>query len=356
MILARYVATAVVVYTVLALMVLVALVSMVGLVDDTGNIGKGDYTLSHALRFTLLRVPGHVYEFLPPAALLGSLLGLGVLATGNEVVAMRAAGVSLRSILLAALYGGLLLTLFGAILGEVVVPRSEKRAQELHAEAIRAHISVRTESGYWARDGGSYINFQDILPGGRLQGVSVYEFDGDLHLRTVTYAKTGLFLGDHWLLQEIEQSLLEEGRVEVRRPQRAAWNTIITPELLDIVEIRPENLSLHGLYRYIGYLVDNGLDARRYRLALWQKVFRPVYVIVMMSLAAPFVLGPMRAVAVGQRVLIGALLGIAFTILVKLFGHAGLVWGLNPFASSLLPAAVFAAGGVYGMSRARRGL
>jgi lipopolysaccharide export system permease protein len=351
MILIRYVASSVVAYTFLALAMLVALVSFIGLVDDMGNIGKGTYTFADSVRFNMLLVPGHVYELLPPAALLGSLLGLGSLASGNEVVAMRAAGVSVRRVMLASLYGGLSLMLLGVTIGELLVPASEKRAQQLHTQAIRAQVSVRTESGYWARDGASYINFQDVLPGGVLRGVSIYEFDGALRLRAATHAETGLYVGDAWLLEQVEQSVIAGRQVQVRQLPKASWTSILTPEILNIVEIKPENLSARGLYRYIGYLEDNGLDSRRYRLALWQKVFRPVYLMVMLFLAVPFVLGQLRSVAVGQRILVGALLGLTFSIVVKMFGHAGLVWGFNPFASSLLPALLFGGGGVYAMRR-----
>jgi lipopolysaccharide export system permease protein len=65
----------------------------------------------------------------------------------------------------------------------------------------------------------------------------------------------------------------------------------------------------------------------------------------MVYLALPFVFGPLRSVGVGNRILIGTLVGIGFHLLNQVFGYAGVVFGLNPVFVSFLPVTVaFAAG------------
>ena len=78
------------------LMVLVVLLMLAGLFEFISQLEdtRGNYGVPQALLFTLLRLPQLSFEMLPIAALIGSLLGLGSLANGSELVVMRTAGLS----------------------------------------------------------------------------------------------------------------------------------------------------------------------------------------------------------------------------------------------------------------------
>ena len=56
--------------------VLVAFLALTAFMDLTGElpaVGKGGYMIQHALLYVLLLVPGHVYEVMPVAALIGTI-------------------------------------------------------------------------------------------------------------------------------------------------------------------------------------------------------------------------------------------------------------------------------------------
>jgi lipopolysaccharide export system permease protein len=57
----------------------------------------------------------------------------------------------------------------------------------------------------------------------------------------------------------------------------------------------------------------------------------------MILLALPFVFGSMRAVGVGQRIMIGALIGIAFYLVNGVFSRVGLIYEIPPFVSAATP-------------------
>jgi lipopolysaccharide export system permease protein len=66
----------------------------------------------------------------------------------------------------------------------------------------------------------------------------------------------------------------------------------------------------------------------------------PISAVSLVLLAVPFVIGPLRSAGVGQRVLTGALIGVAFYILGQATSQVGLVYGLPPFLGATLPSAV----------------
>ncbi len=156
-----------------------------------------------------LILPRYTYELFPVATLLGSLIGLGGLANHSELIAMRAAGISVARILGAVLKAGLVLLLLVFVIGEYLAPLSEQRAQRLKMEALSDRATLKTGYEIWSRNGDTYINVRQVLPDGRLGDVSIYEFDRQRRLRQATHADLATFRGDNWLLQRVRVSTVQ---------------------------------------------------------------------------------------------------------------------------------------------------
>ena len=116
---------------------------------------------------------------------------------------------------------------------------------------------------------------------------------------------------------------------------------------MDVITEKPNSLSALGLFRYFRYLEANGLSTTRYRLALWEKLIHPLAVGVMIFLAIPLVLGKLHAVGLGQRILVGIIVGIAFYVAQQTAMQMGIVYGLTPFLSAVMPTASFFAVGLW---------
>ncbi|MBI5041398.1 MAG: LptF/LptG family permease [Gammaproteobacteria bacterium] len=172
-ILDRYIGRTVIAGTLLALFILLAVELFFSFANEIQDIGKGRYTLTDAFVYVGLTIPRRVHDLFPMAALLGSLLSLGTLAANSELVAIRAAGVSVTRIALSVLKAGAILLVIAAAIGEWVAPRTEQLAQQRRVLAQSEAITFRSEHGLWARDGDRFINIKRILPDGRLAGVQV---------------------------------------------------------------------------------------------------------------------------------------------------------------------------------------
>ncbi len=352
-ILDRYIAGEVVRGTLLALLVLLALLTFFTLVAELEETGKGNYGVWQAIEYVLLTLPRRTYELLPTATLLGSMLGLGALAANSELVVIRAAGVSFARIIWAVLKVGIGVAAVAIVLGEFIGPASMERAQNERAMAMSGQTVLKSGSGLWARDGRNFINVQRLHYGGRIEGIWIYEFDERHRLRAVTQADAGLYAEGRWLLQGLKQSVINEDSVSVRNVPQDAWTSLLKPELLNLVVVKPEGLSAFDLYKYVGYLRENGLNSDRYQVAFWSKIVSPLANLVMLLVALPFVFGPLRSVAVGQRMLAGVLVGVSFYLLNQTFGRLGQIYDLSPFLSAALPTLAFLAAALVAIRRLR---
>lgn len=340
-ILDRYLAVSILRNTVLVLGVLMALFSFLQFVDALGDVGKHNYQLADAVRYVLLSLPRQAFEVFPMAALLGTTLGLSALAADAELVAIRAAGVSVLRIVVAAMKVGLVLALLAVLTGEFLVPETERIAEQGRATALQIRIKQQNDFGLWLRDGSTYVHVGEVLPDLSLLQVDIYRFDENDQLRLQTSAKSGRFQDNRWQLSEVRESWLAENQVQSRRYREQEWSSTLTPELLSVFTVRPEALPVLQLYRYIRHLDHNKQNTGPYALAFWQKLAAPFATVVMMVLAIPFVFGQQRSGGIGARLFTGIVLGLAFFVVSRGFGFFGLLYGIPAAVGALLPTLMF---------------
>lgn len=344
-ILDRYIGRTVAAAIGVAVLALVLVFLLFDLLDELGNVGRGNYGVMQALWYVALIAPRRAYELAPMAALIGALFGLSSLISSGELTAVRAAGVPLSGVVWAVMKTGLAVMLLAALIGDRVVPYTDEAATTGRSIALASQIAMKTRNGFWARDGASYINIRTVLPGGRVQDVFIYDFDPLNRLQVATHAASAQYVDGRWVLEGIEQTVIHPDRTERRTIERAAWKPLLKPELINIVVVKPSSLSIADLVDYIGYLKRNRQDSQQYRQALWSKIVYPLSAAVMVFLAVPIVLRSPRGVPTGQRMMVGAFVGLAFHVVNQGSGHLGVVLSLSPALAVTLPTlATFAIG------------
>ncbi|MCP4040823.1 MAG: LPS export ABC transporter permease LptG [Gammaproteobacteria bacterium] len=350
-ILDHYIGRAVVSGTLLALAVLLALFTFFSFVDHMSEVGKGNFGIWNVIEYVILTMPRRAFELFPIAAVIGTLLGLGALAGNSELTVIRASGISIGRITLAVMKGGAVLMGVALFLGEVVAPPAQELAQSRRSLALSQNLAMNTGDGFWTKDGMTFINIRSLLSEDTMADIHIYEFDETHRLRMATHAKRATYRDENWLLEDIQQSELSEKGVTSRKLVKAEWNSVLGPDIINVAVVKPDYMSIWGLYKYIRYLRENGQESAPYELGFWGKLMAPVFTGVMIFLAVPFVFGPLRSVGVGQRILVGTMVGIGFHILNQAFSKMGLVYGLSPLLSVTIPAMLFLAVALWMMRR-----
>ena len=352
-ILDRYIGKAVILGIAAALSVIITLDFLVSFAGEVGEIGKANYNYWQAFIFVVLRAPQKIYEIFPMIAVLGTMLGLGMLASNHELTAMRAAGVSLLRLIGSVLKTAAIIIVVAIFIGEVIAPPATQYAKLSRVRAIERTISLNTDYGLWARDGDTYIHIRRVEHDGRLIGVNLYVLNEFHSLQETYQARSAEYKNDSWLLQNVEHKKITAEGISKASVDSMTWKTLLKPDIVSVVSVSPEDLSLWRLHSYIDYLTDNHLDAKHYKLSFWIKVFSPLTITAMMFLAIPFIFGTLRGVGVGQRVFIGFLIGLTFFILSRLIGQAGLVYTNYPLLPASLPTLIVVGVGIFLMRRLR---
>lgn len=336
-----YIARIIASTTFLTLAVFVSLSGIIKFVEQMGSVGKGSYDLSHAALYVLYAVPRDLELFFPMAALIGGLIGIGMLASNSELVVMQSAGLSRFDIIKSVMKSASVLILLSMIVGEWLAPAGEASARQVKAQAISGGSLIAAKGGTWAKDGDYFVHITEVQDTGSLKGVQIYRFNDELKLTSWLSAETAEFLNDTWQLKNGIDTYLNKEKIVSEEFHLKEWSSSLTPDKLGVVTVKPESLSVRGLLEYLDYLKANQQDTSRYQLAFWRKLVQPVTVAVMLLVALSFIFGPLRSVSMGARIMMGVATGILFFITNEVLGSLSLVYQFPAIFGALMPSVIF---------------
>lgn len=348
----RYIGHTVLSAVALVLLVIVGVDAMSAFIDESGDLSPS-YTLTEVGLYVLLTLPGRFYEYIPFAALIGCMVGLGQLASASELVIMRGAGVSIARLVWIVMKAAILVALLGFALGEYVAPKAEQLAQSRRAIALNPGEGVAGRYGLWNREGNSFLHFNALEPDGIVYGVTLLQFDERQRMQSALRAQRAVFAQDHWLMEQVVKTDFSSWATTQTHHPTLRWDTGITPQLLTMEVVAPERLPLLDLYRYSRYLQQQGLEADDFELALWRKLLQPLAIAGLVLVAISFIFGPLRDGTMGLRIFAGVLVGIVFRISQDLLGPASLVFGFSPMYAALVPILICLAAGLLLLNRPR---
>ena len=326
------------------MIVLLALGALFMFIGQQDDIGVGNYTATQALLFVALNLPSYLFQLLPVAALIGSLLGLGNLARGSELIVMRSSGVTTLRFCLWLGTAGLILASLMFVIGEYVAPPLGQYARQLKVFAKFDEFNLAGNRATWVRDGDTIISVDQQSASTRFGGIKVFQVDRARKLVSVGRAESASVKGDKvWRLEKYVGTTFARGFAR-RRPSIATGErdvrTSLSSEFLGLAIAEPETMGLRDLRDYIAHLQRNELQSARFEAAYWSRLARFVAVLLVIILALPFCVGSLRNSGQGARTVIGVLIGAGFVLLSQTLESSGELFSLPPWMVGWLPTAL----------------
>ena len=325
----------------LALTVIVTIYASIDLVSQLHDLGTGSYGFPQLLSYVLLRLPRKIFDTLPAAALIGSLLSLGNLAVHRELVVMRASGISSLQLLGTVGLAGIGLAVLMGVIGESLAPSLSGYANEMRQQALRSDTGETSGPATWLRDGDRILSLGrqtgDLGYGG---GVLLFELGPEQTLKEVARADAAdIDAQSRWVLSNYAATSFLDNGVATHSEREATQTYSLNPNLLVSV-VREDRLDTPALWRYIRYLRDNSLNSKHYEIAFWSRLASVASVVLMTVLALPFVFGGLRSAAAGSRLIVGLVIGLGYYMLSEVLASSGEVFNVDPAIVAWAPSAV----------------
>lgn len=323
-------------------------------VDELDAVGRGGRTIGYAILAALYELPGHAYELMPIAVLIGTIYSLSRMAQSSEFTILRTGGLGpRRALLLLAALG----VAFGAVtfvIGDIVAPASERQAV-LHKARQGGGVRLGG-AGAWLKErrsepDGTYsvsVNVAGMGADGGLRDVRVFEFDpGGRLVRRLSAPSGQVGRDDAWLLEDATETrwpvdpAAADAPVAERQHAQLRWATTLDAGVVAAALLPAETMTTLALWRYSRHLSSQEQAAQRPEILFWKRAFYPLACIVMVALALPFAYLHARAGGVSLKVFGGIMLGISFVLLNNVAGHIGVLGGLTPWLVSATPSLLY---------------
>lgn len=342
------------------LFALVALFLFFDILSELGSV-KGQYTLPLALLHVVLKAPSRISEIIPIAGLIGSIYVFAMLASQSEFTILRIAGLDMRRGLITLAKISLPLVILTLVMSEWLGPYTENLSEKIRMKALGSSYSSQFKTGVWVKDrlrdedgsgpvrpGVRYVNVGKIEQDNEIKNIRMYEFDDAYRLLSIRSAASGRFdQTGTWILDDVTETRFKETKqTDPLNPVYSAQTFIlpivsleseVTPQILSVLLVSPEKMSIFSLGRFISHLRDNKQDAHRHAIAFWKKVIYPFTIFVMLTLALPFAYLKVRAGSVGIKVFGGIMLGMSFQLFNSLFSNVGLLGSWPALLTAITP-------------------
>jgi lipopolysaccharide export system permease protein len=329
-----------------------ALFFFIDFVDELGSVGDRGYTALHAAAYSLLLAPGHLYELMPIAVLIGAIYALARLAQSSQYTILRTGGLGPGRALWLLTSLALVFGLVTFVCGDYLAPITERIASQLHA-GFSGSLKL-DRAGAWIKEHAktpqgerSYsINVGSAEGGSTLRNVRIFEFDPDGRLLSrIAAAGAQVATDGVWTLRDVAvTSWIEAGTDSTVKQEKLStleWPSTLSPKVVAAAVLPVTTMSTLELWRYIDHLSDNEQAAQLQKIQFWKRALYPFACVVMIGLALPFAYLSARSGGLSLKVFVGIMLGVSFVLLNNVARHLGVLGNWTPWIVAAAPGALY---------------
>jgi lipopolysaccharide export system permease protein len=335
----------------------VALFFFIDFVDELTDRRSREAGAARAAAHAVLQIPGHLYELMPIAVLIGTIYALSRMAQSSEFTILRTAGLGPGRALRLLAVAGLAFAAVTFALGDALAPWTEREAVLLKAKDSGALAVGRT--GAWLKErrdeaGAAVsvaVNVSGASPSGVLSGVQIFEFDITSGvLRRRIDAASATVHRDKWLLSGGQATSWPsaEALASTKAPkvmtapfEQLEWPSRLGAEVVAAAVLPLQTMNTLDLWRYSRHLGAQEQASRRHEIQFWKRAVYPLACVVMVALALPFAYLRARAGGISLKVFGGIMLGISFVLTNNLTGHLGVLRGWEPWVAATAPSLAY---------------
>lgn len=281
--------------------------SLLDLIDKIDDFLPYKPSIGSLMLYAVFNFPRYLLYLFPMAILLCSLFVISQAKRREEITSIKAAGGRLRTLFMPFISGGMVLSLFGFILGEMIVPEFSKRAFELKSSIMKKGKKFSFKEGtMWLRAAdGSIVKIGLYLPEEKIsRNISIFKvgaerLTGRIEAEEAKWVDVnppqadGLSdkgeAGGKWVLENVTVYDMEQSSI---KNYKALDYPFIGPPSVFAEEIRkPEDMGIRELLRYTKRLEEAGFKNLKLLVDLNSKITYPVvnFFMVLLGISLPMI-------------------------------------------------------------------
>jgi len=304
-------------------------------------------SLMAIIKFYLFQLPYLYVLFSPVGGLLSAFFSIGEMARKNEILALKASGISIYRLITPLIVTGFILSIFSFAINDTIVPLAQakkRKVYDIEIKKLRKSWSLiyATNFSFIGNSGFIYYFGRIDALNSRGDDVSVIKLNKHGKITFRVDAKYGFYKDSLWVLFHATERVFKNDReVSVRFfPEKAYPELSESP--FEILKERKEldEMDIRTLWRFINFLKNSGFDYKRELVEFHTRFSFPFANLIVLLFALALAVetrGKGRAYGFGISVFLSF---FYWWVLQATKSIAG-VGKLNPFISAWFPNIIF---------------
>ena len=290
-------------------------------------------------------IPGFVNLYSPLFIFISVLFFTSKMAGNTEVIAILGSGISYRRMLRPYLYGSSIVALVVLVLGNFVLPISNRHLMEFEDKYIKSHttsyynnIHFQSERGVQVYAGTYDAIRCDVL----LFQRDVFDDEGCLKRRETANFISYDSVEHSWICHDYVVRTIEPGGNEDFTYENGVHKDLgLVPEDFDLLSKDITTMNTPALVKHIQRERFRGTGiVKEAQIELWQRLLNPIAIIVMTFIGVTIATRKSRG-AIGLHLATGIAIAFAFIVFMKITTVFATNGDLSPFMAVLLPQLIF---------------
>lgn len=307
--------------------------------------------------YYVYQIPYIIILTLPVAMLLASMATISQMARHHEIVAMKAAGLSLYRIFAPLFLLGLMISLAVMAVGETIVPLTNQKKGNLERIQIKKQLSQEPKTRfnllYDGSDGRQYFIKRYDVVNAVMDSVSIFQVDQQNRILQRVDAAKGTWTGNSWLLEKVIIRKFNKDGTELSDSlsQMRLTEYEETPASFSKRELLPDEMGFFELRQFIDRLKRSGNTVQQSIVDLYLKISFPFANFIILLFGLPL-LSNSRKGSTASGFAISLLTCFVFWGLLQTGRALGHNATLSPILAAWLPNIIFGAIGAFLLYRA----
>jgi len=337
----RYIRKTLLHFTFVVLVIWLGVYSFFNYLQEMERIGELDYSSLEALKYIAFQMPEVAYKHSSPIILLGCILGMGHLATTNQLIVMQASGSSILKLTTITVRTALFFIIIFIILGESIAPIVSSEGKKNRAQALDQSYTSNTQKGFWTRDGDNFINVKKNFDGRLFNDITIIEVNSLNKINSVVAAQKAIF--DNQVMKMENSTIFSIDNlnaidtITIKDRNFYDKNVSFDQSLIESLKKDPEDLTTFTIIKQIQFLSDNKIRSGIFQVELYKRLIRPFNLVAMILLAMLFIFGSTRDASLGKKIFFGVVISLSFEMLSRVGAAMSLSFNFNPLLFAVVP-------------------
>ncbi len=252
---------------------------------------KSGISLLDAFGYVLLKTPFMFVQLTPAGTVLAVVTVFGLMNRNNELMALRAGGISVYYLVKPAVLTGIALAFMMIFLGETVVPLTMSKANHIKYSVLKKNRNIYSvRENLWIKGEGSIYHFRYVNPRDKtLSGITLTWLNREFGVIRRVDARSASFdsTKEVWHLEKVlEQTFDPNGQSDIKNYDDLEIELEFKPEDFKAVVKKSNEMSFAELASHIRKVQREGYDATTYKVDLYGKTAFPFICLIMSIMGA----------------------------------------------------------------------